>query len=80
MHAYNHRGVWTYHHLMSVNQKFKDISRADFLEVADRFGVRKPESVLSDVRSAIDNWSQFAKRANLSSALQKRVANDLLQL
>lgn len=79
-HAYNPMGEWTYQHLMSVNQKFKDISRADLLEVADRFSVRKPENVLSDVRSAIDSWSQFAKRANLSPSLQKRVANDLLQL
>jgi serine/threonine-protein kinase HipA len=79
-HAYNPRGEWTYQHLMSVNQKFKDISKADLLEVADRFSVRKRENVLSDVRSAIDSWSQFAKRANLSPSLQKRVANDLLQL
>jgi serine/threonine-protein kinase HipA len=73
-------GEWTYQHLMSVNQKFKDISKADLLEVASRFSVRKPENVLSDVRSAIDSWSQFARRANLSPFLQKRVANDLLQL
>jgi serine/threonine-protein kinase HipA len=79
-HAYNPKGEWTHQHLMSVNQKFKDISKADLLEVATRFSVRKPENVLSDVRSAIDSWSQFAKRANLSPALQKRVANDLLQL
>ena len=79
-HAYNPMGEWTYQHLMSVNQKFKDISKADLLEVASRFSVRKPENVLSDVRSAIDSWSQFARRANLSPSLQKRVANDLLQL
>jgi serine/threonine-protein kinase HipA len=79
-HAYNPKGEWTYQHLMSVNQKFQDISKADLLEVADRFSVRRPENVLSDVRSAIDSWSQFAKRANLSPSLQKRVANDLLQL
>ena len=79
-HAYNPMGAWTYQHLMSVNQKFRDISRADLLEVADRFGVRKPERILSDVRSAIDSWSQFAGQANLSAPLQKRVADDLLRL
>ena len=79
-HAYNPRGKWTYQHLMSVNRKFKDISKADLLEAADRFSVRKPENILSDVRSAIGSWSQFAKRANLSPSLQKRVASDLLQL
>jgi serine/threonine-protein kinase HipA len=79
-HAYNPRGEWTYQHLMSVNQKFTDISRADLLAVADRFSVRKPENALSDVRAAIDNWSQFGKRANLSPTLQNTVSKDLLQL
>jgi serine/threonine-protein kinase HipA len=77
-HAYNPKGEWTYQHLMSVNQKFTDISREDLLAVADRFGIRKPVNALSDVRAAIDNWSQFAKQANLSPTLQDRVADDLL--
>jgi serine/threonine-protein kinase HipA len=79
-HAYNRKGEWTYQHLMSVNQKFKDISREDLLAVADRFSVRKPENALSDVRAAIDNWSQFAKHAYLSSTLENRVADDLFPL
>ena len=79
-HAYNPRGEWTYQHLMSVNQKFKDISRKDLLAVADRFGIRKPENALSDVRAAIDSWSQFAKRAHLSATLQNRVSDHLLLL
>jgi serine/threonine-protein kinase HipA len=79
-HAYNPKGKWTYQHLMSVNRKFKDISKQDLLEVADRFGVRKPENVLSDVRAAIHNWSHFAQQANLTPALHSRVAKDLLLL
>jgi serine/threonine-protein kinase HipA len=79
-HAYNPKGDWTYQHLMSINQKFTDISRPDLLAVADRFSVRKPEKTLSDVRAAIDSWSQFAKRADLSPALQNTVAKDLLQI
>ncbi|HEY6848409.1 MAG TPA: type II toxin-antitoxin system HipA family toxin [Terracidiphilus sp.] len=79
-HAYKPTGLWTYQHLMSVNQKFKDISKNDLLTVADRFGIRKPENVLSDVRGAIDNWSQLAKQAGLSAALQNEIARDLIPL
>jgi serine/threonine-protein kinase HipA len=79
-HAYNPKGEWTYQHQMSVHQKFEDISKEDLLAVADRFSVRKPENALSAVRAAIDNWSQFAKRAHLSPALQNRIANQLLPL
>lgn len=73
-------GEWTYQHLMSVNQKFQHITGNDLLAVADRFGVRKPASILADVRSAIDNWSEFARQANLSQSLRDRVAADLLLL
>ena len=79
-HAYNPQGEWTYQHLMSVNQKFRDITRDDFIAVADRFGIRRPQNTLSDVRAAIDNWSEFAQRAQISSELQNRVAKDLLPL
>jgi serine/threonine-protein kinase HipA len=79
-HAYNPKGKWTYQHLMSVNAKFQDITRADLLEVADRFGVRRPQDALSDVRAALDNWSSFAKDAGLQSTLTDSVARDILPL
>ncbi|MDE3200534.1 MAG: type II toxin-antitoxin system HipA family toxin [Acidobacteriota bacterium] len=79
-HAFNPQGEWTYQHLMSVNGKFKDITREDLLAVADRFGIRRPSDALADVRAAIDNWSEFAQQAKLSSALQTRITKDLRTL
>ena len=79
-HAYNPKGIWTFQHLMSVNQEFKDIKRDDLLSAADRFGVRKPDAALSDVRAAVGNWSGFAAQANLPESLKDRVARDLLLL
>jgi len=79
-HAYNPKGEWTYQHQMSVNQKFEGIRKEDLLAVADRFSGRSPGNALSDVRAAIDNWPQFARRADLSATLQDRVANHLLPL
>jgi serine/threonine-protein kinase HipA len=79
-HAYNPHGEWTYQHLMSVNQRFKDITRGDLLAVADRFGIRNREGALSDVRAAVDNWSEFAGKANLPDSLNHRVAADLMQI
>ena len=77
-HAYNPKGEWTYQHLMSENGKFQDITRVDLLEVADRFGVRKPQDALADVRAAMDNWSSFAADAGIPSSLRDRVAKDHL--
>lgn len=64
-HAYNPKGEWTYQHLMSVNGKFSGITRADLLAEADRFGVRRPQDALKDVRATLDHWPEFAKQAGL---------------
>jgi serine/threonine-protein kinase HipA len=77
-HAYKPNGEWTYQHLMSVNGKFQDITRADLMEVADRFGVRRSQDALADVRVALANWSGFAKDAGMTSSLGDEVARDFL--
>ena len=75
-HAYNPKGEWTYQHLMSVNGKFDGITREDLLEEGDRFMVRRPKDLLAAVRTAIDNWPSFAKKAALRDATRDRVAAD----
>ena len=75
-HAYNPRGEWTYQHLMSVNGKFEDITRDDLLEDGDRFGVRKPREILSEVRSAVESWAEFASKAGLDTTMRDRVARN----
>ncbi len=79
-HAYNPKGEWTFQHLMSVNGKFKDITRTDLLAEADRFGVRRATDLLADVRAAVENWSSYAKEAGLNQAASERVAADFILL
>jgi serine/threonine-protein kinase HipA len=75
-HAHNPKGEWTYQHLMSVNGKFSDITRDDFLEEGDRFMVRRPKDLVSDLRDAIENWPAHAKEAGLRESTRDRVAAD----
>ena len=79
-HAYNPKGEWTYQHLMSVNGRFDDIRRTDLLLEADRFGVRRPQDLLADVRAALDEWPKFAKAAGLSAKTADQVAADFQPL
>jgi serine/threonine-protein kinase HipA len=79
-HAYNPKGEWAYQHLMSVNGTFKDVTRADLIEVADRSGVRRTEDALADVHAAITNWSEYAREAAIPKTLRDRVAGDLLAI
>lgn len=75
-HAYNPKGEWTYQHLMSVNGKFSGITRADLLAEADRFGVRRPQDVLKDVRAAIESWPKFAQQAGLGQPTIDDIRDD----
>ncbi len=75
-HAHNPKGEWTYQHLMSVNGKFAGITRADLLAEADRFGVRRPQDTLKDVRAALDNWPDFARQADLGEQTTRHIQAD----
>lgn len=71
--AHNPKGEWTHQHLMSVNGKFKDITKKDFLSVADRFGVGEAKFVIDEVSAALELWPKFAKEAGLSSKAIKNI-------
>jgi len=71
--AFNPAGEWTYQHLMSVDGKFKDISRDDLLVVADRFGIGTAPKLLKSVRDAVAEWPDFAHEAGLNDKDQSRI-------
>lgn len=75
-HAYNPMGEWTSEHLMSVNGRFADIRRSDLMAVADTAGVPDAASLLANVRSALDGWSEHASLAGLDAVERDRVAKD----
>jgi len=75
-HAHNPKGEWTQQHMLSVNGKFDGISRADLLADADRFGVRRPKEILSEVREALSRWAGFAEKAGLRGAQSDRIERD----
>ncbi|TLD47553.1 MAG: hypothetical protein FAZ92_00168 [Accumulibacter sp.] len=75
-HAHNPRGEWTYQHLLSVNGRFAGITRADLLAEADRFGVRRPQDALKEVRAALDHWPDFARQAGLGEKAIAAIHSD----
>ena len=72
--AHNPAGEWTHQHLMSVNSKFKDITPADFLALADRFGIGSAPKVIKQVRQALRQWPRYAQEAAVSQRESARIA------
>jgi len=73
IYAYNPKGEWTYQHLMSVNGKFDQVRRDDLLTLADRFQIGAASRLLAEVRSAVSQWPEFGRRAELSTGPIDRI-------
>jgi serine/threonine-protein kinase HipA len=63
---------------MSVNGKFDGITRADLLAEAERFSVPRAEERITDVRSAVENWSDHACSAGLHQSKAEELRRDFL--
>ncbi len=63
--AYNPIGEWTNQHLMSVNGKYKNFIKNDFLAVADRFSIGEAHSIINEVEDAIKSWPIIAKTVGI---------------
>lgn len=75
-HAFNPNGEWTHQHLMSVNGKFKNITRADVMSVANRFAIGTAGKVITQVEEAIGGWSELAEKAGIDPSEIVRIKND----
>lgn len=79
-HAHNPYGEWTHQHLMAVNGKFGGITRADILNVAERFSIGSAQKILHQVGEAVSAWPDFAAQAGVSKHEIERIRShhDLL--
>lgn len=78
--AHNPMGEWTNQHLMSVNGKFKDITEADLMIMANRFNIGTPVRIIEQVRAALRRWPEFAAKARVPSAIVAAIGRQHLML
>lgn len=72
--AHNPKGEWTHQHLMSINGRFKDFTRADLLRLADRFGIGSAPTVIDKVVTAVASWRGFAADAGVPRPVASSIA------
>lgn len=63
--AYAENNPWLAQRFLSVNGKFKDITRADLLGLAERFSISKPEARIDKILDIAESWADFAKKAGI---------------
>ena len=62
---------------MSVNGKFEGITRADLLELADRFLVPGAVMAFEQVLGAVGRWPEYAEEAGVPGSDIDRIGTDL---
>ena len=77
--AYNPEGQWTHAHQLSVNGKFKNITREDLLAEGQGIQIKRANEIIDEVQSVIRDFPRYAKEANVSDAsIQEIQKNQLL--
>jgi serine/threonine-protein kinase HipA len=71
---------WTESQKMSVNGRFVDISLDDLRTMGERHEVPGIERILTGVRQTLDDWPEFAARADVDALTTQRIARDLAEL
>ena len=73
--SYNPNSIWVNAHQMLINGKADNITKADFLKVAAKAGIKisEAEKNMQQVKNAIIKWEAFAKEAGVSEAGAKQI-------
>lgn len=76
--AYRPGSIWVSEQSLMVNGKRDNIAKSDFLEVARKMNIKKPEEKIESVISSVKRWKEFAEQVRVESKLRDGIAKTLL--
>lgn len=73
--SYSNMSTWVNAHQMLINGKADEITRDDFIKVAEKAGIKKTEAekCINQVRDAVSKWVSCAEEAGLSLKNAERI-------
>jgi serine/threonine-protein kinase HipA len=69
--------AWTKSHIMGIGGVFSDITREDILRFGDPFPIKNPKQIIEKVVDVAQSWSEFARKAELSTSEIERVGKNI---
>jgi serine/threonine-protein kinase HipA len=72
-HAYRPGSLWVSSQSLQVNGKREGIADEDFLEVARKMNIKKPEEKIGQVKSSVRRWEDFADQENVEPKLRDSI-------
>jgi serine/threonine-protein kinase HipA len=77
-HAYRPGSLWVSAQSLMVNGKRDRISDEDFLEVARKMNIKKPQEKIMQVRASVQKWTDFAEQVSVDAPLRDSIKKTLL--
>jgi len=75
--AYDPSSFWLKNHNIKINGKNDNICKEDLLAVGEKFGVKKTEGILSEIKEVVGNFRGYADKYGLPSSLSGAVGGVL---
>ena len=63
--SYAPNGTWTNVHQSSINSKFDNFTKDDLLSFGKTFGIKRPNHILEEVITAVNQWPKIAKNIDI---------------
>ncbi|SFO68688.1 serine/threonine-protein kinase HipA [Algoriphagus ornithinivorans] len=77
-HAYRPGSIWVSRQSLQVNGKREGITDSDFLKVAQKMNIKRPEEKIERVKQAVKRWGEFAEEAKVEPRLRDSIQGTLL--
>lgn len=77
-HAYRPGSLWVSSQSLQVNGKREGITDSDFLEIARKMNIKKPDEKIDQVRMVVKRWNEFAEEVKVEPKLRDSIRATLL--
>ncbi|MCM1041536.1 MAG: type II toxin-antitoxin system HipA family toxin [Bacteroides sp.] len=74
--SYNPDGDWTSQHQMSINGKFKDITRTDLMEFATKNNIKEASEIIDHICGTAARWERIAAECGVPADMIKGIQSE----
>jgi serine/threonine-protein kinase HipA len=72
-HAYRPGSEWVSQHALSINNKRKDITKADLLSIGELIASKKAALIIDEINETVAQWNTFAKAVDVDTKLRNSI-------
>ncbi len=78
--AYDPNNLWVKQHILSINGKRKNITRADLMTIAKSINIQKGEAIINEIVNILKHWEDFANQVDVDPNLRDAIARTLIEI